>query len=69
MEEDKKNPITEPGDRGCDIKVWSESCERSDYTTDTEKYQCALCGKITKLEHEVHHEHFPHVSGDKDNLS
>jgi Zn finger protein HypA/HybF involved in hydrogenase expression len=53
----------------CDIRVWCESCQRSEYKTEGEKYLCASCGKILSLDHEVHHEPFPHLSGDKDNLS
>lgn len=56
-------------ERSCDIRVWCEECKRSEYTTQGEKYMCATCGRIMDLGHEVHHEIFPHVSGDKDNLS
>ena len=53
----------------CDIKVWCQSCERSEYTSEGDKYLCTTCGKIMGLDHEVRHEPFPHVSGDKDTLS
>ena len=56
-------------DKNCDIKVWCGECKRSEYTTQGEKYLCVSCGKIMNLGHEVHHEIFPHVSGDKDHLS
>ena len=55
--------------KDCDIKVWSASCERSEYANEGGKYLCATCGKIAGLDHEVHHEVFPHVCGDEDNLS
>jgi hypothetical protein len=57
------------GTSGCDVKIWSGSCERSEYSDPGEKYLCATCGKIAGLDHEVHHEGFPHVCGDEDNLS
>lgn len=53
----------------CDIKVWSGECRQSDYETGAKEYLCALCGTINDLNHEVHHEMFPHVSGDTDSLS
>ena len=52
----------------CDIKIWSDACRRSDYTSSSDKYLCVACGKIPGLDHEVHHEIYPHVSGDEDNL-
>ena len=58
---------TNPAER-CDIRVWCEECRRSEYTTSGEKYLCSSCGKILDLTHEVHHEIFPHVVGDKDGL-
>jgi hypothetical protein len=61
--------MTERSEESCDIRVWCEECKRSDYTTIGEKYLCASCGKILKLDHEMHHEIFPHVSGDKDQQS
>jgi 5-methylcytosine-specific restriction endonuclease McrA len=64
MSEEKTDPIKEQGDRSCDVKEWSPSCERGDYQSQGDKYLCAVCGKITKLDHEMHHEHFPHLSGD-----
>lgn len=68
MDEDRKNPVTEPGDRSCDVKSWCPSCERGEYITQGDKYLCSSCGKIASLDHEMHHEHFPHLSGDKDTL-
>ena len=56
-------------EESCDIRVWCEECKRSDYTTLEGKYQCASCGKLLHLDHEVHHEGFPHVTGDTDNQS
>lgn len=55
-------------DPSCDIKVWCDSCHRSEYTTTADKYLCSSCGKIAVLDHEMHHEHFPHLSGDKDTM-
>lgn len=52
----------------CDVRVWRKECERTDYTAKGEKYLCATCEKIHNLDHEVHHEIFPHVHGDTDNL-
>ena len=63
----KRNMAT--GKQDCDIKVWSDSCRRDEYTTNTDKYLCASCGKIEVIDHEMHHEHFPHLSGDTDNMS
>ena len=54
---------------GCDIRVWCEACKHSEYKTEGEKYLCSTCGKILVLDHEVHHEGFPHISGDDDKLS
>lgn len=59
----------EPTESSCDIRIWCEECQRGDYTTMGEKYLCAGCGRILNLDHEVHHEIFPHVTGDKDHLS
>lgn len=76
MDTDKKNPIEEPADRSCDSKTWSGSCqnsnlsaqqEHSDPTTD-HQYQCNSCGKVHSLNHEIHHEHFPHLSGDESEM-
>lgn len=52
----------------CDIRVWCKECQRNEYTTSGDKYLCNSCGKILELNHEVHHEVFPHVVGDKDKL-
>jgi hypothetical protein len=54
---------------GCDTRIWSGDCRHSEYADEGEKYLCESCGKIVGLTHEVRHEHFPHVSGDDDNLS
>lgn len=60
--------MTENNEERCDIKVWCQACQRSDYTTSGDKYLCSTCGKIMVLDHEMHHEHFPHLSGDKDTM-
>jgi len=60
--------IKEPGDRGCDVKSWSGACEHTEYTKEGDQYLCSTCGKIAKMTQQVHHEHFPHVSGDTDNM-
>jgi len=65
FEKDKSQKADE--DR-CDIKVWADSCQRSEYTSKSDKYLCASCGTIRELDHEMHHEHFPHLSGDKDSM-
>ena len=52
-----------------DCRIWCEECKKSDYTTVGDKYLCTSCGKSLHLNHEVHHEIFPHVVGDTDNLS
>jgi hypothetical protein len=57
------DPIKEPADRSCDTKAWGPSCQRSEYDTSGEKYLCTTCGKEITHDHEVHHEHFPHISG------
>ncbi|TGU71685.1 hypothetical protein E4633_15380 [Geomonas terrae] len=56
-------------DHACDVRVWSPSCQRNVYSNDSEKYLCASCGTIPDLKHEMHHEHFPHLSGDTDDMS
>ncbi|SNB47356.1 hypothetical protein [Geobacter sp. DSM 9736] len=53
----------------CDTRIWCEECKRSDYTDSGDKYLCNGCGKIINLDHEVHHEIFPHISGDTENMS
>ncbi len=57
------------GEGRCDTRVWSGSCEKSDYRDMSDKYLCSACGTISALDHEVRHEVFPLVSGDYDNLS
>ncbi len=66
---DERTIMTESPEERCDTKVWSGECRQSDYTTGEKKYLCAVCGIISDLDHEVHHEHFPHVSGDTGNFS
>ena len=53
----------------CDVRIWSAECQRDEFATEGEKYMCVSFGKIAGLNHEVHHEVFPHISGDDDNLS
>ena len=67
-QERKSQPAGTSGS-GCDVKVWAASCLRSEYSSEGDKYLCATCGTIVGLDHEVHHEIFPHISGDEDNLS
>ena len=67
--ENGKSEMSGTSGAGCDVRVWCAACERSDYKTEGDKYLCATCGKIVGLTHEVHHEVFPHVSGDEENLS
>lgn len=69
MTSDKKVETSGMLEESCDVRVWCEPCQRSDYTTEGDKYLCASCGKILVLDHEVHHEIFPHIRGDEDNLS
>ena len=66
---DDRGKQTETDENRCDIRVWCESCRQTEYKTQADKYLCATCGKIMVLDHEMHHEPFPHLSGDKDNLS
>ena len=61
--------MSERSEESCDTKIWCADCQRSEYKTVGEKYLCVSCGKLLHLDHEVHHEIFPHVAGDKDNLS
>jgi hypothetical protein len=68
MTDERQKDLPESSEERCDIKVWCDACKRSEYTTSTDKYLCATCGKIMVLDHEMHHEHFPHLSGDKDML-
>lgn len=65
----EKQGMQETSEKGCDIRIWCQECQQSEYVTSGEKYLCAYCGKIMALDHEVRHEIFPHVSGDYDNLS
>ncbi len=64
-DKDRETPMTE---ERCDIRIWSGECERSDYTTMSEKYLCSSCGTIPGLDHEMHHEIYPHIAGDEKNL-
>ncbi len=59
--------IESPQDR-CDIRVWSGECQQSNFAAGKSEYLCAVCGTIAGIDHEMHHESFPHVSGDSDNL-
>ena len=61
--EEEETTGMESKEKECDIKIWCEECRQSNYTTSGEKYLCASCGKILNLDHEVHHEIFPHVCG------
>ncbi len=49
----------------CDTKIWSGECRHE----GANEYLCTACGTIVNLDHEVRHEVFPYVSGDKDILS
>ena len=69
MADEKPASGVETDRHECDIRVWCPSCQRNAYTKSEEKYLCATCGKIMELRHEMHHEHFPHLSGDKDEMS
>jgi len=66
---ERENGKADTSEEGCDIRIWSGDCRHSDYRTYGEKYLCNSCGKILVLDHEVHHEIFPHVVGDTDLLS
>jgi hypothetical protein len=65
----ERNELLRSDDPGCDVRVWSGTCQTGEDATGGDKYLCAVCGTIQGLTHEVHHEHFPHISGDEDNLS
>lgn len=69
MAEDRERTSVETDRHDCDVRVWCPSCKRSEYTQSGDKYLCAACGKIMDLQREMHHEHFPHLSGDKDKMS
>ena len=69
MTDNKEKTIRANAGKGCDIRVWDDSCRRSEYKSEGDKYLCAACGKIPLLHHEVHHEHFPHMCGDEDDMS
>lgn len=62
----EKTIMTGSPQEQCDIKVWSGQCQSD---SGENKYLCNVCGTIHDLNHEVHHENFPHVSGDTDSLS
>jgi hypothetical protein len=64
---DERTIMTESPQERCDIKVWSGQCQQSD--AGENKYLCKVCGTIQDLNHEMHHECFPYISGDTDNLS
>lgn len=61
--------MNEESQNKCEVRIWCPDCERNEYTTKGEQYLCTSCGKVLESHHEVHHEIFPHVSGDKDHLS
>lgn len=65
----KKSTMTQSSQERCDTRVWSGECRESDYAAGGSEYLCSVCGTIRGLDHEMHHEGFPHVSGDTDNLS
>lgn len=69
MTDEREKTGVETDRHDCDIRVWCPSCRRSSYTKLEEKYLCETCGKIMELKHEMHHEHFPHLSGDEDEMS
>lgn len=69
MADEKKQTGVEMDEHACDVRVWCPSCQHNTYTQEADKYLCDACGKIMELKHEMHHEHFPHLSGDKDDLS
>ncbi len=64
----EKTMTAESSQERCDIKTWSGECRQSDSSSGENKYLCAVCGTLVDMNHEVHHEHFPHVSGDSGNL-
>ena len=53
---------------GCDIRVWSGSCEYETEKSGSDKYLCDTCGVIEALDHEVRHEGLPHVDGNYESL-
>lgn len=66
---ERETDLTASPKERCDIRSWSDDCRHDDPTTGEETYRCTTCGIIGTLDHEVRHEIFPHVSGDKDFLS
>jgi len=60
--------MRERSEESCDIRIWSGNCERSGYSGIGEKFLCTSCESLDYLDHEVHHEIFPHVTGDEKNL-
>jgi hypothetical protein len=64
----KKTSTTASPPERCDTRVWSGECSHSSDVSGKKENLCVTCGTIHKLDHEVHHEEFPHVSGDTDNL-
>lgn len=63
-----RTSMTEAPQERCDIRVWSGECRQGEDAASGTKYLCATCETISNLDHEMHHEIFPHVSGDDDNL-
>ena len=66
---ERKTTMTELPPERCDTKIWSGECGHGDVKKSGNEYLCTTCGTIRNLDHEVRHEVFPYVSGDKDSLS
>ncbi len=64
----KKTSMTTSAPERCDTRVWSGDCSHGGDASGKNEYLCVSCGTIVNLDHEMHHEVFPHVSGDTDNL-
>lgn len=56
-------------EKTCDVRVWGPACEHTTYSDKSDKYLCAACGTVQRLDHEIGHEIFPHLKGDPDNMS
>lgn len=69
MTDEKRETGVELDNHECGVRVWSSSCQRNVYTNESDKYLCATCTPVEGLTHEMHHEHFPHLSGDSDEMS
>lgn len=68
-DEERDMSTREAGEERCDIRIWSGACGKSDFASTRDKYLCAVCGEIPNLDHEMRHDTFPYVFGDKDFLS